>query len=126
MKTNGVSYDCTRCPAYCCTYAEITVEPRDLVRLGKHFGVTPATVRRRYTVEGPESGERVLRHQKDRLFGTACCFLDLETRRCTVYQHRPDVCKSYPEYARCGYYDMLSFERRWQDDPDLVVRARVL
>jgi Fe-S-cluster containining protein len=126
VKSSGRSYDCARCPAYCCTYAEIAVEASDLVRLAEHLGVTTATVRRRYTVAGNEAGERLLRHQKDPLFGTACCFLDLETRRCTVYRARPDVCKAYPETARCGYYDMLRFERKWQDDPDLIVRARVL
>jgi Fe-S-cluster containining protein len=120
------SYDCARCPAYCCTYARIAVEPRDLVRLGEHFGTTPESVRRRFTEAGEEPGERILRHQKDKIFGSACVFLDLETRRCTVYRHRPDVCKGYPATARCGYYELLRFERKWQDDPDLVVRARVL
>ena len=120
------SYDCSRCPAYCCTYSRIAVEPRDLARLAKHLDLTPATVRRRYTEEGEEPGERVLRHQKDAIFGTACTFLDLETRRCTVYAGRPGVCRNYPETARCGYWEMLRFERKLQDDPDLVVRARVL
>jgi uncharacterized protein len=126
MAKTVVSYDCARCPAYCCTYARIAVEKRDLVRLGKHFATTPESVRRRFTEDGAEPGERILRHQKDKIFGTACVFLDLETRRCTVYDHRPEVCKSYPSTARCGYYDMLRFERKWQDDPDLVVRARIL
>ena len=120
------NYDCTRCPAYCCTYSRIAVEPRDIVRLGKHLGLQPATVRRRFTEPGEEPGEVILRHQKDPIFGTACTFLDLATRRCTVYGHRPGVCKSYPESARCGYYDMLRFERRQQGDPDAVVKARVL
>jgi uncharacterized protein len=120
------NYDCARCPAYCCTYARIAVEPRDLVRLGKHLGLLPETVRRRFTEKGEDPGEVILRHQKDKIFGTACCFLDLETRRCTVYAHRPAVCKTYPETARCGYYDMLRFERQQQGDPTLVVRARVL
>jgi len=86
----------------------------------------PETVRRRFTEKGEEPGEVILRHQQDKIFGTACCFLDLETRRCTVYDHRPGVCKTYPEAARCGYYDMLRFERRQQGDPELVVMARVL
>jgi uncharacterized protein len=120
------SYDCARCPGYCCTYARIAVEPRDIVRLAKLLGLEPATVRRRYTEDGAEPGERVLRHQKDPIFGSACSFLDLEARRCTVYTHRPGVCRQYPETARCGYWEMLRFERKLQDDPDLVVRARVL
>ncbi len=125
-KPGATSYDCTRCPAYCCTYARIAVEPRDVARLARHLDLAPSTVRRRFTEAGSEPGERVLRHQKDPIFGTACCFLDVETRRCTVYKARPEVCSGYPESARCGYYDLLRFERRWQDDPELVVRARVL
>jgi hypothetical protein len=123
MKT---SYDCARCPAYCCTYARIAVEPRDIARLAKRFEITPEEATRRFTAKGEEPGERVLRHKHDPIFGTACRFLDLQTRRCTVYEHRPGVCKSYPESARCGYWDMLRFERRLQEDPDLVVQARVL
>jgi Fe-S-cluster containining protein len=125
-KQRRVEYDCTRCPAYCCTYTRIAVEPRDIARLAKRFEILPETARRRFTEEGEEPGERVLRHQKDPIFGTACAFLDLETRRCTVYEHRPGVCKSYPETVHCGYYDMLRSERSRQGDPELVIRARVL
>ena len=120
------SYNCTRCPAYCCTYARIPVERRDLVRLGKHFGLLPETIRRRFTEDSDEPGERVLKHKKDPIFGTACTFLDLETRRCTVYEARPSICKDYPGTVRCGYYDMLRFERGLQGDPKLIVKARVL
>jgi Fe-S-cluster containining protein len=123
MKT---SYDCARCPAYCCTYARIAVEPRDVARLAKRFEITPEEASRRFTCKGEEPGERVLRHKHDPIFGTACRFLDLKTRRCTVYEHRPGVCREYPESARCGYWDMLRFERRLQDDPELVIQARVL
>jgi hypothetical protein len=120
------NYDCTRCPAYCCTYARIAVEPADIERLAKHFGITPGEARRRFTEDGDEDGERILRHQKDPIFGTACRFLDRETRRCTVYRHRPEVCKGYPDGPRCGYWDLLSFERRFQDDDELVISAAIL
>ena len=33
------SYDCTKCPAYCCSYERIIVNKRDLNRLAKHFDV---------------------------------------------------------------------------------------
>jgi Fe-S-cluster containining protein len=116
------SYDCTKCPAYCCSYDRIIVEPRDLTRLARHFGIDPDTARRRFTkvVEG----EQVLKHQKDEIYGSICAFIDLETRRCGVYQARPDVCREYPDRPKCGYYDFLKWERRHQEDPEFVPMKR--
>ena len=51
-------------------------------------------------------------------------FLDLKTRRCTVYEARPAVCRDYPDRPRCGYYDFLKWEREFQDDPDFVPLKR--
>jgi Fe-S-cluster containining protein len=117
-------YDCSRCPAYCCSYPRIEVEPKDIARLAARFALTVEEASRRFTTAG-EPGERVLRHKRDRIFGTACRFLDARTRRCTVYEDRPAVCRQYPETARCGYWDFLTYERRAQDDDQLTVSARV-
>ncbi len=87
-------YDCSKCPAYCCTYDE------------------------RYTKMAGETA--VLRHQKDPIYGKACMFLDLEKRRCTIYEARPGVCHEYPDQPRCGYYDFLKWERQQQGDPDFI------
>ena len=114
-----VFYDCRRCPAYCCTYPNIPVGPADVARLARRFGVSTAVARRRFTKRGSD-GERVLRHQRDPVFGSACRFLDTASRRCTVYADRPANCRAYPGCVRCGYYDFLNFERRLQDDPDFV------
>ena len=65
-------------------------------------------------------GERVLRHKRDHIFETSCTFLDAETRQCTVYEHRPRICRSFPGTVRCGYYDFLTFERRAQNDPEYI------
>ena len=73
------SYDCLKCPAYCCSYDRIIVEKRDLARLARHFGIDVETARRRFTkvVEG----EQVLRHQKDKIYGSICMFIDLKTMK---------------------------------------------
>lgn len=113
-----VKYDCSRCPGYCCTYERIGLERKDIVRLGKFFKLTPEEVEKRFTKIS--HGERVLRHKKDEHFKSACMFLDREKRRCTIYEARPDVCRAYPEGARCGYYEFIRWEREWQDDPDFV------
>jgi Fe-S-cluster containining protein len=113
-----VLYDCSKCPAYCCTYDEINVSERDIRRLAKHFEIEPEVARKRFTkIAG---GNPVLRHQKDEIYGSACTFLDLKTRRCTIYTARPGVCHEYPDRPHCGYYDFLKWERQHQDDPEFI------
>jgi len=111
-------YNCAKCPAYCCTYPRIKVTDADIKRLAKGLGKPVAYVREKYTKH--VDGERVLRHKQDEIFETSCKFLDSETRQCTVYEHRPRICRSFPGTVRCGYYDFLTFERRAQDDPEYV------
>ncbi len=115
-------YDCSNCPAYCCTYDHIEVTDRDLERLAEHHGLGTRAAERKFTKKVKQEGKvhRVLRHQKDRVFGTACQFLDLETRGCTIYKARPSICRVYPGSGRCGFYDFLCSERRTQDDPEYI------
>ncbi|HXU34351.1 MAG TPA: YkgJ family cysteine cluster protein [Thermoanaerobaculia bacterium] len=113
-------YNCDRCPSYCCSYPRIQVEESDLIRLAKHFGLSYGAARKKFVRRGEEPNELILRHTADEIYGTACQFLDRTTRRCTIYEARPAICRTYPGDGRCGYYDFLSFERRAQDDPDHV------
>ena len=82
-----LSYDCLKCPAYCCSYDRIIVEKRDLTRLAKHFGIDVETARRRFTKV--KEGEQVLRHQKDKIYGSICMFID--TKRDTVKFESPQA-----------------------------------
>jgi Fe-S-cluster containining protein len=117
-----VFYNCAKCPGYCCTYPQIPVSDHDIKRLAKRFGIPAKLARVRFTKPDDEGG-RIMRHRKDDIYQTACRFLDRETRRCTVYEHRPHACRAYPGTSRCGYYDFLSSERGRQEDPKLVVAA---
>lgn len=112
------TYDCLKCPAYCCSYDRIIVTGHDLRRLAKHFGVTPEEAQKRYTKT--VANERVLRHQKDEIYGSICQFIDKQTRRCTIYEARPGVCHEYPDRPHCGYYDFLKWERRQQEDEEFI------
>jgi Fe-S-cluster containining protein len=114
------SYNCDKCPAYCCSYPRICVTKKDIKRLAAHFDLSVKDAAKRFTKKGHEKGEVVLRHKDDAYFGTACRFLDQETRRCTIYEARPAVCRDFPGARRCGYYDFLSFERRTQEDPEYI------
>lgn len=122
IKKSKPRFNCLKCPAYCCSYERIDVTQRDIVRLAKHFGVTPEQALRRFTKI--KEGDRVLRHQKDTHYKTICMFIDQETRRCSIYEARPAVCRQYPEGNRCGYYDFISWERRHQEDYEYVPLSR--
>ncbi|MBA3320798.1 MAG: YkgJ family cysteine cluster protein [Pyrinomonadaceae bacterium] len=115
-----IFYDCTKCPAFCCgIYERVSVTKRDLNRLARYFSVTVEVATRRYTKLWGKS-ERVLRRTPDPLLGEACRFLDRQTRGCSIYHGRPNVCREYPARPRCAYYDVLQFERTQQDDPDVL------
>ena len=118
-----LQYDCDNCPAYCCSYPRIILDKKDLKRLARYFGLSLQEARRKLTKKGAEPGERILRHRKDEVFGTVCRFLDRETRMCTVYDARPEICRDYPGLRKCGYYDFLQFERRLQEDPEFIPTA---
>lgn len=125
IKTNGrklhVLFNCSKCPAYCCSYDRIEVTRRDIKRLARYFGLTYEQAENRYTKIA--QGERVLRRKSDHIFKQVCQFLDKESRRCTIYEARPGVCREYPESLRCGYYDFLAFERRRQCDDEFIPSA---
>src|SRR5216684_6750905 len=112
-------YNCAKCPAYCCSiYERVEVTKRDLKRLAKYFGVSEESAAKRYTKMW--QNERILRRKKDPIFGEACHFLDPKTRRCTIYHGRPTVCREFPAKTHCAYYELIQFERRQQDDPDVI------
>jgi Fe-S-cluster containining protein len=119
-----VRFDCSKCPAFCCSvYERVQTNRRDVARLARHFGISYGQAERRYT--RLREGERVLKRLPDKVLGEACMFLDQETRRCTIYHARPGTCRAYPETTRCAYYDLLQFERRQQDDDTVVPVVRI-
>lgn len=112
-------YNCTKCPGYCCSYPLIALTRRDVERLAKHFGLSFRQARKKFTVE--KDGEKfAMRRKRDEHFGHICRFFDTDERRCTVYQARPSVCRSFPGDGRCGYYEFLKFERATQEDPEYI------
>lgn len=114
-----VYFDCSKCPAFCCSiYERVAVTKRDINRLAKYFGVSVETATKKYTKL--HGGERVLRRKKDVLFEETCQFLNMETRGCGIYHGRPAVCREYPDRSRCVYYDVLQFERKQQEDQNVL------
>lgn len=115
--SSRVTFDCEKCPAFCCSiYERVAVTKRDVKRLAKHFQITTEQAAQRYTRVHKDSGDRVLKRAKDSLLGESCKFLDKQTRGCRIYHARPDVCRQYPDRTRCAYYDVYRFEMRQQND----------
>ncbi len=117
------SYDCAKCPGYCCSYPLIEVSPTDIARLAAHFDLDLQDAEDRFTKYDTGEKVRVLRHRKDEHFDSVCRMLDPKTRRCTAYESRPSACRSYPYGKSCGYYEFLKFERKQQDDDTWVART---
>ena len=123
-RTTPAKYDCSKCPAYCCSvYERVQVTPRDVNRMAKHFGLNYETALVRFT--RAYKNERVLRRKADPVLGQACTFLNPVTRQCKIYYARPLVCREYPGAKRCAYYDLLQFERQQQSDPDVLPLIRI-
>jgi Fe-S-cluster containining protein len=116
-----IRFDCSKCPGYCCTYEHIPVTKRDIARLAKHFDLSYAAAEKRFTK--PVGDGIGMRHRTDDVYKSSCMMLDREKRNCTIYDARPAVCRSYPDGAKCGYYDFLKFERDFQDDETFVPSA---
>ncbi len=100
---------CNNCAAGCCTLA-VEVRAADLVRmeLMDEFELqeNPKKIAKRLKKEG------IIEHfyQKHELFTLTrmangdCIYLDSRTRRCTIYQQRPDTCRNHPQIGpRSGF-----------------------
>lgn len=118
-KAKRALYDCEKCPAYCCSvYERVAVGDKDLKRLAKHFNLSLEEAERQFTKKWED--ERILKRKADPVLGSACRYLDLKTRGCTIYEARPDTCRDYPVQKRCAYYDLYRFEMRQQDDKTVL------
>ena len=118
-RTSTQTYDCLKCPGYCCSYPVIVVNRRDLKRLAKRYAISVEEAERRFT-KSAHGHDRVMRRKPDQHFGRTCRFFDTDNRCCSIYEDRPDICRKFPSEPHCGYYDFLNFERRHQDDPDYI------
>jgi uncharacterized protein len=125
MHNRAMSFNCNKCPGYCCSHPRIAVTEHDIRRLAKHFGISEPAARKRFTYhyKTQDISEQILRHHKDSIYPSVCRLFDRETRQCTVYAARPNVCRKYPYGKACGYYDFLKFERTFHDDEEFVPTA---
>ena len=126
MKTR--SFNCEKCPGFCCSYDVINVSEQDIARIADHLGISADEVIVRFTKYGAYHGDSrrpvLMKHKHDRHFGTICTFFDQEKWRCKIYIARPDTCRAYPHGKTCGYFEFLTFERKLQRNEAHVAVTR--
>lgn len=87
----GLRFQCTGC-GDCCTGAPgyVWVTQAEIDALAQRLGMEVAAFERKYVRE--VGVRRTLKERKN----YDCVFLDAETRKCTVYEHRPRQCRTWP------------------------------
>lgn len=100
---------CEGCWAGCCTLP-VEASAADLVRLGVLEVIEAAQITKAVVRRLEKSGILDRYIQKTGIFLLAqransdCVYLDAKTRRCTVYDRRPEVCRQFPKIGpRPGY-----------------------
>ena len=78
----------------CCSHANVTLAPYDIIRLKQHTGLSTSELLNTHTVpyEMDASGMPGLKLRTDE--SGACLFLTEEG--CSVYENRPTACRYYP------------------------------
>lgn len=97
--SKGLQFTCTRCGACCTGAAGFTwISEPELTALAEHLGLDPDACRRRYTraVHFPDG--RVVLSLNER--GNGDCVFFRAGTGCTVYDHRPRQCRTWPFWKR--------------------------
>ena len=77
--------ECERCAA-CCTEKTVALSQEDVDRISERSSINF------YRVRG--TGSKIM-NWKDHQERQYCVFLNLNTKRCDIYEDRPKVCKEY-------------------------------
>jgi uncharacterized protein len=81
--------DCLACPSFCCFLGWVDVSPEEVRRLADFLGMTSEEFERMHVLGFTPAGEKLIKKGQQ-----VCQFLG-EDRKCTVYDARPQVCRSY-------------------------------
>lgn len=105
---------CMQCRGTCCSLP-VEVQPEDLVRIGLIDAFELQENMKRIYKRLCKNGFVEHFHAKTntftltRLANGDCLYLDAKTRRCTIYEKRPDTCRNHPQIGpRSGYCAFIS------------------
>jgi Fe-S-cluster containining protein len=86
--------DCTRC-ANCCKTAAVSLDDADVDRIAARLGMERHAFIAAYLQPYPVEGRYHMKTQPCPLLG--------DDDRCTVYEVRPECCRSYPNTDKVGF-----------------------
>lgn len=89
--------DCTSC-GNCCKMMKPSVTEKDVDRLANKLDITPAKVRETYVEKEDHT---------DFFKDAPCRFLN--NKKCTIYEDRPDDCRSFPHLHK-DYFSSRMFQ----------------
>lgn len=84
--------DCLQC-ANCCKKMTPTLTAKDKKRIADHLGMTVPAFTKKYLVYDKDDKDWRMQQQP-------CVFLDLDTNKCSIYEHRPDDCRGFPHLVK--------------------------
>lgn len=93
LKTVSQQIDCTAC-ANCCKTITPTFKPSDIQRIAKHLSLSNDDFTAKFLHEDRDVGGLTFRTKP-------CPFV--KNNICTVYQHRPRDCRSFPHLQKPGF-----------------------
>lgn len=113
--THSFCFDCRpglRCFTHCCHGLELELTPYDMLRLRRATGLSSTELLAKYVII-EQLPDDVLPHCFLTMVddGTARCAF-LGRRGCSVYDHRPGACRSYP-VGQATIWTGENFERRF-------------
>ncbi len=90
-----VLFQCMNCSECCRGEGYSLVDQEDLQRIARSFGLSNPEAEARFTDPDPEKreGYRILKNTGPE---RNCCFLDTSAHRCTIYESRPQICRTFP------------------------------
>ena len=88
---DGLQFECTGC-GDCCTGAPgfVWVDAKEIAELAEHLHMSVADFERQF-VRRVGSRKSLIEYAN-----FDCVFLDPKTRKCTVYEARPQQCRTWP------------------------------
>jgi hypothetical protein len=90
-----VLFRCENCGECCRGEGYALVDEADVQEIARTLGIRPPQARARFTDPDPgkNPGCRILKSIGPE---RSCCLLDRQAKRCTIYNHRPRICRTFP------------------------------
>jgi Fe-S-cluster containining protein len=90
-----VLFECMNCNECCRGEGYALVDHEDLEEIARSLGLSVSGAEARFTDPHPEEGAgyRVLKNIGPERY---CCFLDTKAHRCTIFESRPRICRTFP------------------------------